>query len=40
VDLAPVLDRNPYKARLVLNYDPFLGNPIGRSFKLGLKKTF
>lgn len=35
-----VLDRNPSKARLVLNYDPFLGNPIGRSFKLGLKKTF
>jgi len=35
-----VLDRDPSKARLVLNYDPFLGNPIGRSFKLGLKKTF
>ncbi|ODT86987.1 TonB-dependent receptor [Phenylobacterium sp. SCN 70-31] len=35
-----VLDRDPSRARLVLNYDPFLGNPIGRSFKLGVKKTF
>ena len=35
-----VFDRDPSKARLVLNYDPFIGNPIGRSFKLGVKKTF
>ncbi len=35
-----ILDRDPSAARLTLNYDPYLGNPIGRSFKLGLKKTF
>lgn len=33
-------DRDPPFARLELNYDPFITNPIGRSFKLALNKRF
>ncbi len=35
-----VLDRDPPFARLELNYDPFTGDPIGRTFKFGIKKKF
>ena len=35
-----VLDREPSKARLELSYDPFVGNPLGRTAKIGIKKTF
>ena len=35
-----VLDTEPSKARLELSYDPFIGNPLGRSYKVGLKKRF
>ncbi len=33
-------DRDPPFARLDLNYDTFLGNPLGRQFKLTLAKRF
>jgi outer membrane receptor protein involved in Fe transport len=33
-------DRDPPFARLELNYDPFVANPIGRSVKLALNKRF
>ena len=35
-----LFDRDPSAARLEISYDPFLGNPYGRSFKVGLKKKF
>lgn len=35
-----ILDRDPSKARLEAGYDPFIGNPLGRSFKVSAKKTF
>jgi iron complex outermembrane recepter protein len=35
-----IFDRDPSKARLELNYDPFIGNPLGRTYKIGVKKTF
>ena len=30
----------PPAARLEAGYDPFIGNPYGRSFKLGVRKKF
>ncbi|HEY0650641.1 TonB-dependent receptor plug domain-containing protein [Phenylobacterium sp.] len=35
-----VLDRDPSKARLEPSYDPFIGNPLGRTYKVGVRKTF
>jgi iron complex outermembrane recepter protein len=35
-----ILDEDPSEARLELSYDPFIGNPLGRTFKIGIKKTF
>ncbi|WP_293902647.1 TonB-dependent receptor [Phenylobacterium sp.] len=35
-----VLDEDPSSARLELSYDPFVGNPLGRSVKVGVKKKF
>jgi iron complex outermembrane recepter protein len=35
-----ITDQDPSFARLELNYDPFTGNPLGRTFKLGIKKSF
>ncbi|MFZ5720578.1 MAG: TonB-dependent receptor domain-containing protein [Pseudomonadota bacterium] len=35
-----IFDRDPSDARLEAGYDPFIGNPYGRTFKLGVKKTF
>lgn len=35
-----VLDRDPSHARLELSYDPFVGNPLGRTYKIGLTKRF
>jgi iron complex outermembrane recepter protein len=34
-----LLDRDPSKARLELSYDPFIGNPLGRTIQLGVRKT-
>jgi iron complex outermembrane receptor protein len=35
-----ILDEDPSEARLELSYDPFIGNPLGRTYKIGIKKTF
>ena len=38
--LLNALDRDPSPARLEYSYDPFIGNPLGRTFKVGLRKHF
>ncbi|MDP3855687.1 TonB-dependent siderophore receptor [Phenylobacterium sp.] len=35
-----LLDRDPSAARLEVTYDPFIGNPYGRTFKVGVRKKF
>jgi len=35
-----VFDRDPSAARLELSYDPFIGNPYGRTYKVGVRKRF
>jgi iron complex outermembrane receptor protein len=35
-----LLDEEPGFARLDYNYDPFTANPLGRNFKVGLRKEF
>jgi len=35
-----IFDEDPSFARLDLNYDPFTGNPLGRTFKASVKKRF
>lgn len=35
-----IFDRDPSAARLEAGYDPFIGNPYGRSFKVGVRKKF
>ncbi|GMN01901.1 TonB-dependent receptor plug domain-containing protein [Erythrobacter sp. MTPC3] len=35
-----IFDEDPPAARLVLGYDPFVGNPLGRVFRIGLKAGF
>lgn len=35
-----ILDTKPPFARLELNYDPFTGDAIGRTFKIGITKRF
>lgn len=35
-----LFDEDPSFARLDLNYDPFTGNALGRTFKLAVKKRF
>ncbi|HEX5376929.1 MAG TPA: TonB-dependent receptor [Phenylobacterium sp.] len=35
-----VLDEDPPFARLDLSYDPFTGNALGRTYKVGVKKKF
>ncbi|UAB78868.1 TonB-dependent receptor [Erythrobacter sp. SCSIO 43205] len=35
-----IFDEDPPAARLVLGYDPFVGNPLGRVFRVGLKAGF
>ncbi|MDB5429077.1 MAG: TonB-dependent receptor [Caulobacter sp.] len=35
-----MFDKDPSFARLDLNYDPFTGNALGRTFKFGLVKKF
>ena len=38
--VANLTDKNPPSAREELGYDPRIGNPLGRTFEIGLKKTF
>ena len=35
-----VLDTDPPGARIEYSYDPFIGNPLGRTYKVGLRKKF
>jgi iron complex outermembrane receptor protein len=35
-----VFDKDPSYARLDLGYDPFTGDPLGRTYKFGLRKKF
>lgn len=35
-----ITNKDPSFARLELNYDPFTGSPLGRTFKIGIKKAF
>ncbi|ODT89442.1 TonB-dependent receptor [Phenylobacterium sp. SCN 70-31] len=35
-----IFDRDPSAARLEAGYDPFVGNPYGRTFKIGARKRF
>ncbi|WP_333587361.1 TonB-dependent receptor domain-containing protein, partial [Phenylobacterium sp.] len=35
-----MFDRDPSAARLELSYDPFIGNPYGRTYKIGFRKRF
>ena len=35
-----MFDRDPSAARLELSYDPFIGNPYGRPYKIGFRKRF
>jgi iron complex outermembrane receptor protein len=35
-----IFDEDPSYARLDLGYDPFTGDPLGRTYKLGVKKKF
>ncbi|MES2896193.1 MAG: TonB-dependent receptor [Pseudomonadota bacterium] len=35
-----LFDRDPSAARLEVTYDPFIGNPYGRTFKVGVRKKF
>lgn len=33
-------DEDPPEARLELSYDPYIGNPLGRTFEVGVRKRF
>jgi iron complex outermembrane receptor protein len=35
-----LFDNDPSFARLDLGYDPFTGNPIGRTYKISVTKKF
>jgi outer membrane receptor protein involved in Fe transport len=35
-----LMDEDPSEARHQLSYDPYYGDPLGRTFKLGFRKTF
>ncbi|RAK52801.1 TonB-dependent receptor domain-containing protein [Phenylobacterium deserti] len=38
--VANLFDRDPPPAQEELGYDPFLANPLGRTFEIGIRKTF
>ena len=38
--VANIFDRMPPKAQEELGYDPFMGNPLGRTIEVGIKKSF
>jgi iron complex outermembrane receptor protein len=40
VSVDNLFDRDPSFARLDLNYDPFTGNALGRTYKVSVKKRF
>ena len=38
--VANMFDRDPPPAQEEFGYDPWTGNPLGRTFEIGFKKTF
>lgn len=40
VSVLNVFDRAPPGAQLALGYDPLIGNPLGRTWKIGVRKRF
>jgi outer membrane receptor protein involved in Fe transport len=38
--VANMFDKDPPRAQEELGYDPFMGNPLGRTFEIGAKKAF
>ena len=38
--VANIFDRDPPRAQEELGYDPWMGNPLGRTFEIGVKKSF
>ncbi len=38
--VANITDEDPPQSRQELGYDPRMGNPLGRTFEIGVKKTF
>ena len=38
--IANIFDRDPPPAQEEFGYDPRMGNPLGRTFEIGIKKTF
>ncbi|MDP3740483.1 MAG: TonB-dependent receptor [Hyphomonadaceae bacterium] len=38
--VANILDRMPPRAQEELGYDPWMGNPLGRTIEIGVKKAF
>ena len=40
LSLLNAFDAAPPHSRIELSYDPFIGNPLGRTFKVGLRKKF
>ncbi len=40
LSIVNLTDEDPSEARHQLGYDPYIGDPLGRTFEIGLKKTF
>jgi iron complex outermembrane recepter protein len=40
LSIVNVLAEDPSEARHQLGYDPYVGDPLGRTFELGIRKTF
>ncbi len=40
LSIVNVLDEDPSDARHALSYDPYYGDPLGRTFEIGFRKTF
>jgi outer membrane receptor protein involved in Fe transport len=38
--VANIFDRDPPPAQEEFGYDPWTGNPLGRTFEIGVKKSF
>ncbi|MGA0838506.1 MAG: TonB-dependent receptor domain-containing protein [Pseudomonadales bacterium] len=40
LSIVNLLDEDPPEVRHEINYDPYIGDPLGRTFELGIKKSF
>jgi outer membrane receptor for ferrienterochelin and colicin len=38
--IANIFDKDPPRAQEELGYDPFMGNPLGRTLEVSVKKAF